>query len=60
MDNTLSDIQREELDKIENRIAMIDDKAQDQLYIILRRLASTFSNNYDLGLAIRILTKSID
>jgi len=60
MDNTLSDIQREELDRIENRIAMIDDKAQDQLYIILRRLASTFPNNYDLGLAIRSLTKSID
>jgi hypothetical protein len=60
MNQELSKEQQEELDKIENRIAMIEDKAQDQLYIVLRRLANTFPNNYQLGVAIRKLVTTIN
>ena len=60
MENQFTENQREELSKIEFRIAMIEDKGQDQLYIVLRRLAATFSNDYELGHAVRLLTKSLD
>jgi hypothetical protein len=58
--NKLSEAQVEELSKIEHRIAMVEDKCQDQVYIILRRLCETYPNNYDLGTAIRSLTNTID
>ncbi len=57
--NALTEKQLEELKKIEHRIAMIDGPAQDQLYIVLRRLVATFPNSYDLGQAIIKLTQSI-
>jgi hypothetical protein len=57
--NALTEKQLEELKKIEYRIAMIDGPAQDQLYLILRRLVATYPNNYDLGQAIITLTQSI-
>ena len=56
----LTDQQLEELSKIEFRIAMIDDKSQDQFYIIVRRLTDTFPNNYELGYAVRQLVSSIN
>lgn len=58
--NKLSEQQLQELSKIEHRIAMLDGKCEDQVYIILRRLCETYPNNYDLGTAIRSLTTSID
>lgn len=57
MSTELNQSQITELEKIEYRIAMIDDKAQDQLYIIINRLADTFPNNYNLGEAVRRLAK---
>ena len=53
--NNLSEKQLDELAKIEARIAMVEDKAQDQIYLILRRLAATFPNDYELGQAVRKL-----
>jgi hypothetical protein len=57
MGTDLNQSQITELEKIEYRIAMIDDKAQDQFYIIINRLADTFPNNYNLGEAVRRLAK---
>jgi hypothetical protein len=57
MSTELNQSQITELEKIEYRIAMIDDKAQDQFYIIINRLADTFPNNYNLGEAVRRLAK---
>lgn len=57
--NNLTEQQLAELSKIEMRIALIEDKCQDQVYIVLRRLVETYPNNYDLGTAIRKLVSSI-
>jgi hypothetical protein len=57
--NNLTEQQLAELSKIEMRIALIEDKCQDQVYIVLRRLVETYPNNYELGTAIRKLVSSI-